>query len=74
VSAESPFRNASSYLHLFSDNRLTIYYSDWRDSTHVEKVSQQSTADIYGTWGSSIDATVPQVSTDSNGKPSVAKV
>jgi hypothetical protein len=51
-----------------------MYYSDQRDAKHAQKVSQQSTADIYGTWGSAIDVVAPNTVSDQAGMASVAKV
>jgi hypothetical protein len=51
-----------------------VYYSDRRDSAHVQKISQQSTADIYGTWDTAIDVAVSSTVSDEQGMVSVAKV
>ncbi|KAH8722994.1 hypothetical protein GQ44DRAFT_828627 [Phaeosphaeriaceae sp. PMI808] len=59
---------------LFHDKRLTVYYSDQRDSQHAQKISQQSTADIWDTWGSAIDVAVSNTVSDLEGMASVAKL
>jgi hypothetical protein len=51
-----------------------VYYSDRRDSEHAQKISQQSTADMYGTWGTAIDVAVSTTVSDEEGMASVAKV
>jgi hypothetical protein len=57
-----------------SDKRLTVYYSDRRDSQRVQKISQQSTADLNGNWGTAIDVVASSTPSDQEGMASVVKV
>lgn len=57
-----------------SDKRVTVLYSDGRDGKNAQKVSQQSTADMWDDWGKATDVAVPAVATDLQGTASVAQV
>ncbi|KAH7381310.1 hypothetical protein DE146DRAFT_282010 [Phaeosphaeria sp. MPI-PUGE-AT-0046c] len=60
---------------LIHDKRLTVYYSDRRDTAHAQKISQQSSTDLWGTWGTAIDVAVSNDSvTDQRNMASVAKL
>jgi hypothetical protein len=59
---------------MHSDDRLTVFYSDRRDSQSSEKISQQSTTDLNGDWGTAIDVVASSVPSNQEGMASVAKV
>ncbi|KAH7074237.1 hypothetical protein FB567DRAFT_479748 [Paraphoma chrysanthemicola] len=59
---------------MFHDQRLTVYYSDGRDSQHAGKVSQQSAADMWDTWGTAIDVVAKIAPADQASAASAAKL
>jgi hypothetical protein len=57
-----------------SDNRLTVFYSDQRDSKSSKKISQQSATQLNDSWGTAFDVAASSTLSDQQGMASVAKV
>ncbi|KAH9876583.1 hypothetical protein J1614_003714 [Plenodomus biglobosus] len=59
---------------LYHDKRLTVYFSDQRDSRYAQKIVQQSTDDMWGSWGTTSDVATSVTPTVSLGALSAAKL